>query len=126
MPTRPDPDKLAAVYDPELGRRRCTASNRSGNRCKRAPVAGAVVCTMHGGAAPQVQRSARQRLAALVEPALDALATVLEDERADHSDRVRAATAVLDRTGYHARVGIDVSAVEDEVAAVLAELDEEP
>jgi len=45
--------------------RRCTArSKRSGDRCKRAPIPGGSVCIMHGGAAPQVRRAARERAAA--------------------------------------------------------------
>lgn len=49
--------------------RRCTAtSKRSGERCKRPPVVGGSVCSMHGGAAPQVRKAAERRnaLGALV------------------------------------------------------------
>lgn len=43
--------------------RRCSArSKRSGEGCKRAPIAGGTVCTMHGGAAPQVRAAAQRRL----------------------------------------------------------------
>lgn len=42
--------------------RRCTARNRRGDRCGRAPVPGALVCSMHGGAAPQVAAVARTRV----------------------------------------------------------------
>lgn len=43
--------------------RRCSArSKRSGERCRRAPIVGGTVCTMHGGAAPQVRAAARRRL----------------------------------------------------------------
>lgn len=43
---------------------RCTAvSTRSGQPCRNRPVAGATVCRMHGGAAPQVKRKAAQRRA---------------------------------------------------------------
>ena len=37
-------------------------SKRSGQRCKRTPIPGGTVCTMHGGAAPQVRAAARRRL----------------------------------------------------------------
>jgi hypothetical protein len=47
--------------DPEDTRPRCRATSRSGQRCKRYPVPGATVCTMHGGAAPQVQAKAAER-----------------------------------------------------------------
>jgi hypothetical protein len=113
--------KLAAVDDD--GRTRCTAtSRRSGERCRNRPRIGTNVCRMHGGSAPQVQRSARQRLAAMVDPALDALVDVLESRQAFPADRVRAAVAILDRTGYHGRVGIDVEDAAAELEAVLAEL----
>lgn len=54
---------------------RCSAkSKQSGERCKRRPVRGAAVCTMHGGKAPQVQLKAAQRLAALIDPHLPVVA----------------------------------------------------
>jgi len=49
--------------------RRCTAtSSRSGKRCRLTPIAGGLVCRNHGGAAPQVQRKAAERLADLIDP----------------------------------------------------------
>jgi hypothetical protein len=76
--------------------RRCTAKARSGIRCRRSPIPGGAVCAMHGGKAPQVQRTAQQRLAALIDPALDAM------ERALRSRNMRAVVAaardILDRT----------------------------
>ena len=43
----------------------CTATAKStGARCRRSPVAGATVCQVHGGAAPQVKAAAKERLAA--------------------------------------------------------------
>lgn len=45
--------------------RRCTAkSKQSGERCKRAAVVGATVCSMHGGKAPRVAAAAARRVAA--------------------------------------------------------------
>src|SRR5208283_4603384 len=41
---------------------RCTATNRRGGRCGRAPVRGARVCSMHGGKAPQVIAAATGRV----------------------------------------------------------------
>jgi len=83
-------------------RRQCTATNRSGNRCGRAPIIGGTVCKAHGGGAPQVIRAARLRLAELVEPAIATLAREMRD--ADESrDRIRAAVAVLDRAGLRPR-----------------------
>lgn len=41
----------------------CTATKRNKKRCGNAPVRGATVCRMHGGAAPQVQAKAAERVA---------------------------------------------------------------
>jgi hypothetical protein len=41
--------------------RRCTATARSGEQCRRQPIPGGEVCVLHGGAAPQVQKSAKVR-----------------------------------------------------------------
>ena len=43
--------------------RRCAARNRRGERCGRAAIVGGTVCTMHGGASPQVKARAERRLA---------------------------------------------------------------
>lgn len=46
------------------GRRCAATSKRTGSRCKRSPVVGGTVCTIHGGAAPQVKAAAERRHAA--------------------------------------------------------------
>jgi hypothetical protein len=78
-------------------KRQCTAHSRGGTRCKRAPIPGGTVCRMHGGAAPQVQATAKERLAALVDPALGVVGKALKsyDERVS----LIAAKDVLDRNG---------------------------
>lgn len=44
------------------GRRRCVArSKQSGEQCKRSPIVGGMVCSMHGGKAPQVRAEAERR-----------------------------------------------------------------
>lgn len=109
------------VYDPKAGRPRCTADNRQGARCGNRPIAGGVVCRNHGGSAPQVRKAARLRLLELVDPALAALADVLErdveivhDEKgAPHvvptfAERTKAAEAILDRTGHPRRRELDL------------------
>ena len=46
---------------------------------------GGTVCATHGGRAPQVQKSARERLAELVEPALKGLQKALKsNDLPDH------------------------------------------
>lgn len=52
---------------------RCSATNRQGNQCGKAAIKGGSVCRMHGGAAPQVQRKAAERLAEARDHALTLL-----------------------------------------------------
>src|SRR3546814_8416182 len=78
--------------------RRCTAKNRAGERCGKAPIKGGTVCVTHGSSAPQVRRKATLRLLELVDPAIGTLAH--EMVQADKSaDRQRAATSLIDRAG---------------------------
>ena len=84
-------------------RTRCRARNRQGNQCAKYAIPGGTVCRMHGGAAPQVIRSANIRLIELINPAIAALARELL--KGDTSaDRVRAANSILDRAGVPRRV----------------------
>jgi hypothetical protein len=87
--------------------RRCTAqSSQTGKRCKNASIPGGRVCRYHGGAAPQVQKKANQRLRELEYPAVEAIARMLEppSPKNAHAAALRAGTVlnaakiVLDRT----------------------------
>lgn len=116
--------------------RQCTAtSKQSGERCKRAPIVGGFVCSIHGGSIPAVKKSARERLLAMVDPALDALLRALQAGppckhcgRSD-SDKdpvvIRAAQMVLDRSGYHPTLAIqqapEPNPYENHTAAELAD-----
>jgi hypothetical protein len=91
--------------------RRCTATSKStGERCRKAPIKGGHVCQDHGGSAPQVRRTARERLQALVDPTMDALLRALGSappcEACGRSDAdrdpvvIRAAQIVLNRCGF--------------------------
>ena len=97
--------------------RQCTAHNRQGERCKRAPIIGGTVCDLHGGKVPLTRQAAQRRLAILVEPAIEALHRVLDSvgppcEHCGRSDAdvniVQAAKAVLDRTGYSPRLQVEL------------------
>jgi hypothetical protein len=82
-------------------KRQCTAkSKQSGVRCKRRPIPGGEVCVMHGGKAPQVQESAKLRLARLVDPAITRLGILIE--HIDARVALAAARDVLDRNGFKA------------------------
>ena len=124
------------VYDDELGRARCTAdSKQAGRRCKSRPIPGGAVCRLHGGAAPQTVKSARRRLLELVDPSIVALAEILEGDTAEWQCleegvaptsesagrpgvwkqvgyapevKLRAAEAILDRTGHPRRQELDL------------------
>lgn len=58
-------------YDPDDPR--CQATTRKKTRCKQSAVPGAAVCRFHGGASPQAQRKASERLAELRDAALEKL-----------------------------------------------------
>ena len=78
----------------------CHATSKgSGNPCKRPAIAGATVCRVHGGAAPQVREAARLRLLALVDPALATLARAVRGKGKPTAVEIRAATEILNRAG---------------------------
>jgi len=72
--------------DPKIGRR-CTAKAKgSGQQCKRRPIIGGTVCRMHGGAAPQVQAKAAQRVRDMLADAIDPDCAMRETARIAYSD----------------------------------------
>lgn len=75
----------------------CVATNRQGKRCGRSPIAGATVCRMHGGAAPQVKRKALERLMELQDRAIDRMAALMHQEQYP-STAYAASRDILDRT----------------------------
>ena len=76
----------------------CTAKTHStGEQCRRRAIAGGAVCQVHGGAAPQVKKSAALRLAMLVDPAIGVLAANMKDRKKNPAVAQRAAEDVLDR-----------------------------
>jgi hypothetical protein len=104
--------------------RRCKGkARRTGERCKKAAIKGGSYCPSHGGALPGVAKQAKERLLALVEPALVELHRVLTDPKADDAVKVRAALGILDRTGHGpgARIEFGVSRFEETLAEVLVD-----
>jgi hypothetical protein len=92
----------------EARRQRCTARVSDGSRpCARWAINGSTVCATHGGRAPQVKKSARERLGELVEPALKGLHKALKSE--DLPTIVRASQIVLDRCGFHPSQAIELT-----------------
>jgi hypothetical protein len=86
------------IHEATPSKHRCRATTRNGNRCGNPPVTGAVVCRMHGGAAPQVRDAARRRLLEAADPAAARLVELLDSP--DPAIQVRAAVALLDRAGH--------------------------
>ena len=80
-----------------IERPRCKATNRQGNRCGKSPEPGAVVCRMHGGAAPQVKFKALERLRALQPKAIVVLESLLDREEFP-TVQMAAVRDVMDRT----------------------------
>lgn len=77
---------------------RCSAhSKRTGNPCTQPAIAGATVCRMHGGSAPQVKAAAKERLMALQPLAIQTLNTLLQRDEFP-TVQLGAARDVLDRT----------------------------
>lgn len=87
--------------------RRCRATNRQGKQCGRFPIPGGAVCRLHGGAAPQVQKRAKERLAGLVDPAIDRLQKLMDS--ANEAVALGAVKDVLDRNGHKAPTKVDQS-----------------
>lgn len=102
---------------PREGKRQCTAtSKRTHQRCGATPPPGFTVCKWHGGKAPQVQKSARAYLAEQIMPSITRLATE-RDKAPKASDRIRAATNLLDRGGFGPRVTVEL----DDARSLLIE-----
>jgi hypothetical protein len=89
--------------------RQCTAhSSQSGERCRKSAMHGQKVCATHGGKAPQNIKAAKERIAAMVDPALGQLlklATKAESEAV----RLGAVRDVLDRAGLSAKQALEVT-----------------
>src|SRR5205823_11427625 len=95
----------ALTYEQRLNHpRRCTARRqRDGEPCGRFAIRGGTVCRIHGGASPQAQRKAKQRIdfakAIMLERAVRGVAP---DPRVSPADK-RLAKAVAKRAGHPIR-----------------------
>ena len=90
-----------------MSERRCRAHNRAGSRCGLAPVVGAPVCKWHGGAAPQVKAKAEDRIREMVDPALNRLLKLIDDDSSGVA--LGAVKDVLDRAGYVAKQQVEIT-----------------
>ena len=108
---------------------RCHASSsQTGDPCRRWPIPGGGVCSSHGASTANVRKAAARRLLELSDPAITALSDVVKGA-AKESDRVRAATAILDRAGLGPSSKIEVEAAPWEgvfQAVIVNEKGDEP
>jgi len=96
-------------------------------RCPNNPINGGRVCSTHGGLAPAAQVAAKQRMLAMVEPALTEIAEarrtldrIRKHPEATFGEQVQAAVhlarigfELLDRNGYGARHHIEPEPIRD-------------
>ena len=126
----PDPMEdalgLTEQFLARIPRPKCRAHNRAGNQCGNYAIPGGMVCRMHGGAIPKVRDKARLRLAALIEPAIQRLATEMDSEKTPPADRIRAANSILDRAGYGRIATLDVEAARDVLTERIITIMENP
>lgn len=67
----------------------CTAAKANGDPCTQpVAVAGATVCRIHGGATPQVQAAAVDRLRTVRDAAMEALSSILDTDGTNLDPRV--------------------------------------
>ena len=104
----------------------CGAKTASGHPCRRAPIKGGARCVLHGGASPLARQEAERRLLLGVSLSLDRLLDALSEHdhppcdhcgcspgRADPTV-LRAAIALLDRSGFGPGIRLQHSNEEDE------------
>ena len=87
------------MQDGTLERVRCGARRKDGQPCAKWPMAGTNRCRLHGGAAPQTQKKARERILAASDHAAARLIEFMNDVRVPWSVRLAATRDLLDRAG---------------------------
>jgi hypothetical protein len=103
---------------------KCSAHRTDGAECQAYAIKGSNVCRVHGGSAPQVRRTARERLLEAADPAaaeLVELALRAEDPRV----RLAAVRDLLDRAGVRGLeqpVVITDAMLEAEIARLEADI----
>jgi hypothetical protein len=110
------------ALDSKTDRWRCTARNRLGVRCGRAPIVGGTVCKFHGGGAPQVREAALDRLRALQPKALVVLEDLLEREEYP-TVQIAAVRDILDRTEGKAAETVTVKSITEQPIEKMSDED---
>jgi hypothetical protein len=78
---------------------RCIGTTRKGTRCLREAEPGSVVCSLHGGGAPQVRRRAAERVIHTADEAAQNLVKWMNDGSVPFGVRVKIAQDLMDRAG---------------------------
>jgi len=88
---------------------KCSAKTSAGAACRKSAMNGGVVCSKHGGLAPQVIAAARRRLLMMIDPALGVLARATRTRTGKaaknwepSAQEIAAAREVLTRAGVTA------------------------
>jgi hypothetical protein len=87
---------------------KCVARKKDGTPCKRSPIKGANVCRAHGGAAPQVQRKAAERIAHASDVAVMKLLALMQDPDVPKAVQAAVARDLLDRANVSGKTTVEL------------------
>src|SRR4051812_1045482 len=101
---------------------KCVARKKDGTPCLRSPIKGAVVCRVHGGAAPQVRRKAAERIANAADIAVLQIVALMEDPNTPSAVKLAAARDLLDRADVigKTRLEVDVPPWQEILTGIVA------
>lgn len=107
-----------------MKRSRCTAKSKTtGKQCAQLAILGGNVCRFHGGAAPQVQRTAKERIAAAALLSLTGLELDAKElaKRGTRGDKVKYLVAkdLLDRAGFKPKIEVEHSGLIEHIVTRL-------
>ena len=108
--------------------RQCTHNKSDGTRCEAWSVKGLQVCIYHGGAAPVTKAAGRLRLLAMADVAFRTLLEAMDPANgAGWKEKITAAVAVLDRSGFGPKstVVVDQPDTRDYSEMTLEQLEQE-
>lgn len=104
----PENDPTGAATPRELQPGRCGARKRDGNPCRIRPMRGTNRCRLHGGASPQAQRKARERIRDAADHAAAALIGFMNNAEVPWPTRLAAARDLLDRADVTGRTIVEL------------------
>lgn len=104
---------------------KCIGRKKDGTPCRRSPIKGATVCRAHGGAAPQVQRKAQERIAHASDVAVLQILALMQAPDTPAPVKLAAAKDLLDRANISGRTTIEVEVPQwkDLLGGIVASVD---